>query len=85
MKAFIDAKLLIYLNTVKTIRARRLYEEFYLNLLSNSKAYVDPLVLDELLYISGKKHNVPYGLTIDFTMSAILPYIEVLPLRAEEY
>lgn len=85
MKIFIDANLLIYLNTLKTLQVREQYEEFYLSLISSNKAYTDPLVLDELLYISKRRHNVPYEVTLDFTQSSVLPYIQILPLRAEEY
>lgn len=84
MKAFIDSSLLIYLNTLRS-EHRAVYESFYLNLLSTHKAYVDVLVLDELLYVSKKKYNVPYGLTSSFIESIVLPCLEVLPLGEEEY
>jgi len=85
MKIFIDANLLIYLNTTKTPEWRKIYENFYLNLLLNYKAYTDILILDELLYTSKKKYNVPYNITIEFIESIVLPYIEILPLNEKEY
>jgi len=85
MKIFIDANLLIYLNTIKTPEWRKIYENFYLNLLLDYKAYIDVLVLDELLYISKKKYNAPYNITIEFIETIILPYLEILPLNEKEY
>ena len=85
MKIFIDSNLLIYLNTIKTPEWRKIYENFYLDLLLNYKAYTDVLVLDELLYTSKKKYNVPYNITIEFIESIVLPYIEILPLNEKEY
>ena len=85
MKIFIDSNLLIYLNTTKTPKWRKTYENFYLNLLLNYKAYTDVLVLDELLYISKKKYNIPYNITTEFIESIVLPYMEILPLTEKEY
>lgn len=33
MRVFVDANLLIYLNTLRTAEVRAIYENFYLNLL----------------------------------------------------
>lgn len=84
MKVFLDSNLLIYLNILKS-DYRRIYEAFYLNLLSAYKAYLDVLVLDELIYISKRKYNAPYDLTLSFIDSIVLPYVEILPLGEEEY
>ena len=84
MKVFIDSNLLIYLNVLKS-KYRSIYESFYLNLLSTHKAYLDVLVLDELIYISKRKYNAPYDLTLSFIDSIVLPYVEILPLGEEEY
>ena len=54
-------------------------------MLSENKVYIDVLVLNELLYISKKKHNVPYDVSIEFIESIVLPYVEILPLRTEEF
>lgn len=85
MRVFLDSNLLIYLNAVRTAEVRVIYENFYLNLLSENKAYTDVLVLDELLYISKKKYNIPYDVSIEFIESLILPYVEILPLGSEEF
>ncbi|MCD6300441.1 MAG: type II toxin-antitoxin system VapC family toxin [Staphylothermus sp.] len=85
MKIFIDAPLLIYLNTVTDPRDRYIYENYYLELLSKYKAYTDVLVLDELINVSKKKYGVPYELSIEFIESIVLPYINVLELSEEEY
>jgi len=84
LKVFIDSNLLIYLNVLKS-KYRSIYEGFYLNLLSTYKAYLDVLVLDELIYISKRKYNAPYDLTLSFIDSIVLPYVEILPLGEEEY
>ena len=85
MKIFIDSNLLIYLNAIRSVEARAIYENFYLNLLSENKVYTDVLVLDELLYISKRKYNIPYEVSIQFIESIVLPYVEILPLRREEF
>jgi len=85
LRVFLDSNLLIYLNAVRTADVRVIYENFYLNLLSENKAYTDVLVLDELLYISKKKYNIPYDVSIEFIESLILPYVEILPLGSEEF
>lgn len=85
MKAFVDANLLIYLNTVKSAERRRAYEEFYLTVLQVYKASTDVLVLDEVLYVSWKRYHVPYETTLDFLATAVLPYVEILTLGNEEY
>ena len=85
MKVFVDASLLIYLNTLRTPEKRRPYEDFYLGLLSKYKAYTDALVLDEVIYVSAKKYKVPYEISLEFIDSTVLPFVEILPLGEEEY
>ncbi len=85
MKAFIDANLLIYLNTVSEIAARSIYEDFFIDLARKYRLYADDLVLDELLYISKKKYGVPYEITFEFIDSIVMPYITVIPLGEEEF
>ncbi len=85
MKVFIDANLLIYLNTLKSPEPRKVYEDFYLDLLLNYKAYVDVLVLDELIYISKRRYKVPYEITLEFIDSIVLPYVEILSIGEREY
>ena len=85
MKVFIDANLLVYLNTLTTEEIRRPYESFYLNLAVEHRMYTDALVLDEVIYISKKRYLVPYVTTLSFVESIVLPYITVLPLSEAEY
>ena len=85
MKIFIDANLLIYLNTLKTPDRRSIYENFYLELLSKYKAYTDILVLDEVIYVSNKRYKAPYKTSIEFINSIVLPFVEILPLGEAEY
>ncbi|RLE91004.1 MAG: PIN domain nuclease, partial [Thermoprotei archaeon] len=84
MKAFIDANLLIYLNTVKNKVVRAGYERLYFDALRSYKLVTDVLVLDETIFVSWKKYNVPYKVTLSFIEGAVLPYVEILPLGEEE-
>ena len=85
MKVFIDANLLVYLNTLTTEEIRRPYESFYLNLAVEHRMYTDALVLDEVIYISKKRYLVPYVTILSFIESIVLPYVTVLPLSEAEY
>ena len=85
MKAFIDAPLLIYLNTVETREIRSAYEDLYLDVLTRYRAYTDVLVLDELIYVSKKKYGIPYDLSIEFVGSAVLPFLTISKIGEEEY
>ena len=46
MKAFIDAPLLVYLNTMSNPSARIPYENLYIRALTEYRPYTDVLVLD---------------------------------------
>jgi len=85
VKVFIDAPLLIYLNTLVKPERRLPYENFYIDLLTKYKTYTDVLVLDEVIYISRRKYHVPYKVTVKFIESNVLPYIYILSLGEEEY
>ena len=85
MRIFINSPLLIYLNASRSPELRTKYENFYLSLLSEHRAYLDVLVLDELIYVSRRKYRVPNDVSIEFIESIVLPYVEVLPLAAEEF
>ncbi len=85
MKAFLDTPLLVYLNTIADGERRTIYENFYLALLDRYRLYTDVLVLDELIYVSRRKYNVPYAVTIEFVESIVLPYVTVLELGEDEY
>ena len=84
MKVFIDASLLIYLNIPLPEDEAKLVEDFYRSLLSE-ELYTDVLVLDETIYISKKKYEVPYEDTIEFLDKAVLPNVIVLPIGVLEY
>jgi len=85
MKTFIDAPLLIYLNTLTDSRDRILYENFYIEVLTKYKPYTDVLVLDELVYTSKKKYGIPYSVSAEFIQSNVLPYMFILNLGEDEY
>jgi len=77
---FVDANFLIYLNLgVKEI------EGYYLKLLSEESLATDPLVLDEVIYVSKKKYGVRLEDTLDFLDNVVLPNSVVLPLTINEY
>lgn len=77
---FLDANFLIYLN---------LGEEkcisFYKKILDEDALFTDVLVLDETFYISKKKFNIPYELTLKFLDELVLRYINVLKIGKEEF
>ncbi len=85
MKVFLDANLLVYLNTLADSETRSVYEDFYLSLVSSHRLYTDVLVLDELLYVSRRRYSVPYSVTAEFIESIVLPYVDILPLGRDEY
>ena len=85
MKAFIDAPLLIYLNTMSNPRARMSYEDFYIRSLIDYKLYIDVLVLDEVIYISRRKYGIPYHVSSKFIESIVLPYVSIITLGEDEY
>ncbi|WFO74741.1 type II toxin-antitoxin system VapC family toxin [Desulfurococcaceae archaeon MEX13E-LK6-19] len=85
MKIFVDASLLIYLNVKLPENEARLVEQFWLDLLLNHDIYTNILVLDETIYISKKKYDVPVTETIEFIDRAVVPYIEILPIGLDEY
>jgi predicted nucleic acid-binding protein len=84
VRVFLDANLLIYLNTAAEDTRRR-YDDYYTELAANNRLYTDVLVLDELLYISRKRYNVPYPVTTEFIHDVVLPFTEMLPLGLPEY
>ena len=83
-RLFLDAPLLIYLNTL-TDDARSVYEDYYIGLLTNDILYTDALVLDEVIYVSYKKYKIPYRLTIEFIESIVLPYVNIPNIGEREY
>jgi uncharacterized protein len=85
MRVFLDANLLTYLNTMTETNLRKAYVDFTMNLLAEERCFVNPLILDEVLYVSKRKHKVPYEVTIDFLDAQILPNVDVLPITLDEY
>lgn len=85
MRVFIDAPLLIYLNTLTDPALRAPYESLYLRVLSEYKPYTDVLVLDELIYVSRRKYNVPYEVSAEFVKTSVLPYVRVLSVGEDEF
>ena len=84
MKVFIDASIIIYLNVKLPREEARKVEDFWLKIL-NEELYTNVLVLDEVVYISKVKYGISVKDTLEFIDKAILPYVEILPLRLEEY
>jgi predicted nucleic acid-binding protein len=85
MRAFIDANLLIYLNTVREPTHKRLYRSFYEEVVSRHRCFTNALVLDEALYVSNKKYGFSYKDTAEMIHSQVLPFVEVLPVGLQEY
>jgi len=77
---FLDANFIIYLNLdVKKV------ENFYIKVLQEDQLALDPLVIDEVIYISKKKYNVNFNDTISFLDEIVLPNSLILPIRKEDY
>ena len=77
---FLDANFLIYLNL-----GVREVEEFFYRLVTEESLALDPLVIDEVLYVSKRKYGVKYEDTIDFLDRVVLPVSVVLPITREDY
>ncbi len=85
MKIFIDANLLIYLNTRMPDQEARLVEDFWLDLVLNHILFTNVLVLDELIYVSRKRYGVPVRDTIEFIDNVVIPYTDILSIGLNEY
>ncbi|MGA2238060.1 MAG: type II toxin-antitoxin system VapC family toxin [Candidatus Bathyarchaeia archaeon] len=81
-KLFLDANLVIYLNTV-TGEERPIIDRFFKSLL-RERLFTNMLVLDETLHVSRRRYAVPYIMTIDFLRRAFLPYTEIIPIAEED-
>ncbi len=79
MKAFLDISFLIYLNTIAD-EHRKDIEELFRRLLEKSLS-TDMLVVDETLYISGRRYGFPYRLTLDFLKQIVLPCVEIIAVE----
>ncbi|QIW23606.1 PIN domain-containing protein [Sulfolobus sp. S-194] len=78
---FLDANFLIYLN----LGAHESLKNYYLKLLTSESLFIDPLVIDEVVYISKKKYGVKYCDSISFLDELVLPYVTLLPITSKEY
>ena len=84
MKIFIDANLMIYLNASTDEKTRHRIDTFFMNMLKE-ELYTNMLVIDEVLYVSRIKFNVPYEITFGFLDGVILPYVEIIPVDRIDY
>lgn len=85
MRAFVDANLLIYLNTLREPANKRRYRAFYEETVSRHRCYTNALVLDEVLYVSNRRYGFGYEDTAEMISAQVLPFIEVLPIGLQEY
>ncbi len=77
--------LLIYLNVRMPDDEAKIVEEFWERMLRNHELFVNLLVLDEVIYVSRRKYDVPFSDTLEFIDRAVLPHVEMLVLRLEAY
>jgi uncharacterized protein len=89
VKIFLDANLLIYLNTYDEMGKsaqgdpKDPLEVFYVELLKED-LYTDVLALDETIYLSLSKFRVPYSLSFEFLRTSILPYSSVISIEGSD-
>jgi hypothetical protein len=81
-KLFLDANIVIYLNTV-TGEERPVIDRFFKSLL-RQRLFTNMLVLDETLHVSKRHYAVPYAMTMNFLRRAFLPYTEIIPIAEED-
>lgn len=80
---FIDTNLFIYLNTPSADFDR--YAAFYEDEIMDNHAFTNVIVIDELLYVSKKKYNIPYTTTIEFIDSTVIPCVDILNVDLRTY
>ena len=85
MKVLVDASPLIYLNVRMPDDEAKIVEEFWERLLRSHELFVNLLVLDEVIYVSRRKYDVPFSDTLEFIDRAVLPHVEMLSLGLEAY
>jgi len=83
MKIFIDASLIIYLNTPLSDSDAKILD-FYKSLL-REELYTDVLVLDEVVYVSKKKYGISYEDTFELLENGVLPHVDILPIGGLEF
>ncbi len=82
MRVFLDANLLIYVNTLISDQNSRL-EEFYTSLLKED-LFTNLPVIDETLYLSSSKYHVSYQLTFEFIKGTVLPFASIIPMEESD-
>ncbi len=80
---FIDTNLLAYINTASKNYDR--YFSFYEDQIRENRAFINMIVIDELMYVSRSKYGVPYKETLEFIESLVFPFTTVLPLEEADY
>jgi len=81
-KFFLDANLLIYLNTMA--REERTPIDNFFKAIIREDLFTDVLVIDETLYVSKKRYGVPYELTMSLLKRVLLPHIQIIALAEED-
>ena len=80
---FIDTNLLVYINTPGKNYDR--YFSFYEDQIGENRAFINMIVIDELLYVSRSKYNVPYNETLEFIETLVFPFTTILSLEEADY
>jgi predicted nucleic acid-binding protein len=81
-KLFLDASLVIYLNTM-TGEERSRIDRFFKSLL-REHLFTSMLVLDETLHVSRRRYVVPYAMTMHLLRKVLLPFTEIIPIAEED-
>ncbi|MEM4983284.1 MAG: type II toxin-antitoxin system VapC family toxin, partial [Candidatus Bathyarchaeia archaeon] len=58
---------------------------FYTRIIEENEPYTDILVLDELIYVSQKRYNVTYKITLEFIEDIVKPFVNIISLGEDEY
>jgi len=82
LKIFLDSNFLIYMNTMIN-EERGALDEFFRNLLKES-LFTNMLVVDETLYVSKRKFELPYDVTLNFLRKIMIPYTEIISIEEED-
>jgi len=77
LKVFLDASFLIYLNS--STEDRSAVDSLFSELLGED-LYTNLLAIDETLYISKTRYNVPYDATLSFFRGIVLPHVAPIPI-----
>jgi len=80
-RVFLDTPLIVY---VALQPEDGPYTSFLKDLLNRYSLVIDPLVIDESLYILRHKYQLPYKSAIQFLSEVILPLADITPLTSVE-